>query len=106
MSDAFDPATIDLVGLSPDGSTVDLFLVQSSPWTGTEIQIGTLQAKIQNYVGFAVDGQMARQYPEAEGLPWRIVIDSQTGEPDAKAQAVFAHLEQALPTYGGSLEVR
>jgi hypothetical protein len=106
VNDAFDSASIDLVGLSPDGSTVDLFLVQSGPWTGSEAQIGTLQAKIQNYVGFAVDGQLARQYPEVEGLPWRIVIDSQTGEPDEKAQAVFAHLARALPNYGGSLEVR
>lgn len=106
MSDAFDPASIDLVGLTPDGSTVELFIVQCGPWTGSENQIGTLQAKIQNYVGFALDGQLESQYPEVRGLPWRIVIDSQTGEPDAKAQTVFTHLAQALPNYGGSLEVR
>jgi len=106
MSDAFDAASIDLVGLSPDGSTVELFLVQSGAWTGSDTQVGSLQAKIQNYVGYAADGQMVRQYPEVEGLPWRIVVDCQTGQPDEKSQAVFAHLAQALPTYGGGIEVR
>lgn len=106
VSDAFDASSIDLVGLSPDGSSVELFIVQSGPWTGSESQIGTLQAKIQNYVGYAVDGQMLRDYPEVDGLPWRIVMDCQTGEPDGRAAAVFAHLSQALPQYGGDVKVR
>lgn len=106
MSDAFDPASVDVVALSPDRSTVDLVIVQSGEWTGSDTQLESLQAKIQSYVGYALDGQLVEQYPEVEGLPWRIVIDCQTGPPDALASAVFAHVAQVLPTYGGSLDVR
>jgi hypothetical protein len=64
-----------------------------------------LQAKVHNYVGYAVDGQMVREMPETAGKPWRIVVDCQMGEPDEKTRVVFAHLAKALPKHGGSILV-
>jgi hypothetical protein len=106
VPDAFETAKIDLVGVSPDGSTVLIYLVQAGAWTGSDEQVASLQAKIQNYVGFASDGQMVRTYPEVAGLPWRIVVDCQTGPPDARSAAVLAFVDNALAQHGGSLTVQ
>jgi AAA lid domain len=96
VTDAFAEQTIDLVGVSPDGSTVLIYLVQSTAWTGSDAQVRSLQAKIQNYVGFALDGQLVRTYPKVHGLPWSIVVDCQTGPPDTRSAEVLAHAATAI----------
>lgn len=106
MTDAFAEATIDLVGVSPDGSTVLIYLVQPGSWTGSDGQLRSLQAKIQNYAGFALDGQLAATYPELEGLPWSIVVDCQTGPPDGQSAYVLAHAAEVIKGYGGSLSIK
>ena len=104
--DAFAVEKIDLVGLSPDGSTVTLYIVQDGTWTDSDTELETLQAKINNYATYAVDGQMTRMNPELVGLPWRIEVVCQNGAPGSRAQAALDHAAQLLPEYGGSLEVR
>jgi hypothetical protein len=106
VPDTFNDATVDLVAQSPDGSSVLLYVVQEKPWSGSDGQIASLQAKIHNYVGFVLDGQMERAYPEVAGLPWQIVIDCPTGLPDPASERVLTYLAEALPRYGGSLKIR
>src|SRR3954452_7545798 len=101
----FDAAKVDLVAESADG-TIDLVMVQDQPWTGSDAQVSSLQGKVQTYVSFALDGGLAQQFPEAAGRPWRIVLDCQTGSPDARTQSVLDVLATRLPEYGGSLLVR
>jgi hypothetical protein len=105
-TDAFAVEKIDLVAVSPDGSTVILYIVQDGTWTDSDTELETLQAKINNYVAFAVDGQMTRTNPELLGLPWKIEVVCQTGAPHPRAQAALDRAAQLLPEYGGSLEVR
>jgi len=88
MESLFDVTKIDLVALSADSSTVCLYNVSDFAWTGSDAQIGSLQAKIQSYVGYALDGQMAAAYPETRDLPWRIVIRCRRGAPDARGRGV------------------
>jgi hypothetical protein len=106
VTDAFSEPTIDLVGVSPDGSTVLIYLVQSGAWTGSDAQISSLQTKIQNYVGFALDGQLVSAYPDVQGLRWSIVVDCQTGPPDPRSAEVLAHAAEAIKGYGGALTVK
>lgn len=101
----FDPAKLDLVGVSADG-IVQLFIVQDQPWTGSDAQLMSLQEKIQSYVAYALDGAMIRDYPEVAGKPWEIVIDSQTDAPDPRTQHVLTSLNERLAAYGGSLSVK
>jgi hypothetical protein len=77
----FDATKVDLVTVTPQSDAVLLYIVASEEWTGNDEQLRSLQEKIHNYVGYAVDGQMQRDHPETAGLPWRIVIDSQAGPP-------------------------
>ena len=102
--DLFDPSTVDFVALAPDGKTVALYVVQQGTWTGSDGQLRTLQEKVHNYVGFALDGQMVRMYPDTEGLDWTIRVDSQAGPPDGDSLVVLQHLAEVLARYGGHLD--
>jgi hypothetical protein len=104
-SDAFSAQTVDLVALSPDGQTARLYIVQANPWTGSDSQVASLQEKIHNYVGFALDGQMVATYPETRDLPWEIVVVCQTGQPDERSGQVLAFTQEALKKHGGTLTV-
>ena len=105
MESLFDVTKIDLVALSPDSSTVCLYIVSDFAWTGSDAQIGSLQAKIQSYVGYALDGQMAAAYPETRDLSWRIVIRCRRGAPDARTGEVLRQLVEPIRRYGGELVV-
>lgn len=100
---ALSPDVVDLVAVSPDGSLVELIIVQAEPWSGTDAELMALQAKIHNYVGFAIDGQLVATHPETDGLPWRIIIDSQAGPPDERTLAVLEALTDRVRAYGGDL---
>ena len=84
-SKPFDPSKVDLVSLTPAGDRVRLYIVSDSPWTGSDAQLQSLQEKVHNYVGFALDGQLVQAYPETNGVPWEIVIDCQKGLPDPRS---------------------
>lgn len=76
------------------------------PWTGSDAQLESLQAKVQTYVAFALDGELAERFPEAIGKPWRIVVNCLAGEPDSRTAQVLDVLGTRLPDHGGSLLVR
>lgn len=101
----FDPSKVDLVSIAADG-TVELGLVQANAWTGSEAQVNSFQEKIQTYVSYAVDGGMVEAYPQTQGLPWRIVVHSQAGDPDPNTQHVIGALATRLSAYGGAIESR
>lgn len=70
---------IDLVTVSADGETVIVYLVATDPWPATGRGALLLQAKLKNYVAFAADGQLIRQFPKAQGK--RVVIEIRTDHP-------------------------
>jgi hypothetical protein len=102
----FDSQQVDLIGITPDGQSVLLVVVADKPWSGSDSQIMSLQVKVQTYVSFALDGQLVQQYPRTKGLPWQVVIHTQTGPPDERTSAVLAELAERLPAYGGQLHIR
>jgi hypothetical protein len=92
----FEASKVDFVSLSDDGSTVSLYIVSDSPWSGSDAQLESLQNKIHNYVSFALDGPMTATYPETQGLRRQIVIDCQAGPPDEPTDAVLTQVGQAV----------
>jgi Family of unknown function (DUF6572) len=60
----FDPTTVDAVAVTPERDAVLLYLFERDGWSGSDEQLLSLQEKIHTYVGFAVDGQLSRDYPE------------------------------------------
>ena len=102
----FDATKVDLVAVSRSREAVDLIIVNTSPWTGSDAQVMSLQQKIHTYVGFALDGQMAATYPETEGLAWRIVIDDKAGPVDPTSADIIEQVAEKVRQYGGDLIVR
>jgi hypothetical protein len=101
----FDPSTIDIVAMSDDHSSVALFIVQSRPWTGSDSEIESLRQKVRNYMAYAVEGQLADDYPGAAGLPWRIVVHCGSGLPDERTDAILQGFADVVRRYGGDLVV-
>jgi hypothetical protein len=57
-------------------------MTEERQWDGSADRVLQLQEKVNNYLSFALDGQMARQYPESAGKPIRLQLDC-VAEPDA-----------------------
>jgi hypothetical protein len=96
---------IDIVSITPDGGSVELHMVQSSKWTGSRAQLLRLQDKLNNYASFALDGQLAKMYPSAAGLPWRIVLQCQT-EPHPDVTDFIRRAKPLVEKDGGQLALR
>lgn len=58
-----NPAVIDLIAHDPRADCVTLGMVESRNWDGTELQMYQLQEKINAYLSFALDGELAEAYP-------------------------------------------
>ncbi|MFG6503803.1 DUF6572 domain-containing protein [Microbacterium sp. P05] len=70
-----NPDVIDLVGVSADGSTCILHIVETEAWRDRP-DPELLNAKLLTYVGFALDGQLVAAYPDVAELPIRFAIDA------------------------------
>lgn len=68
--------TIDVVSLSPDNQTVILAIAEVEPWTGDNEQLLSLSEKLKNYTAYALDGQLATDYPESQGKKVVVRVDS------------------------------
>ena len=64
-----DSNKIDFVGHHPESDVVTLGMVEERAWDGSEERLLELEAKVQNYFSFIVDGQFARMYPAYVGKP-------------------------------------
>src|SRR5579871_6554885 len=69
------PHVIDV--LSQDGQTGDvtMVMIEPRPWDGTELRLFQLQEKINAYLSFALDGDMAEVYPQFVGKKLRLRLD-------------------------------
>jgi hypothetical protein len=52
-----------------------------------------------------VDGPLVADYPQTDGLPWRIVINCRTGEPDPRSAELLEQLAEPVSRYGGDLTI-
>lgn len=98
-----NPSTIDLV--SSDGEHLDLIIMQSVEWDGSDRLLGLLQAKIESYVSFALEGGREEAFPEQAGLPWRIVVACQS-PPDDRTLAFVNDTGALLRRHGSDLLLR
>jgi hypothetical protein len=83
------PDVIDY--LTEKGGVCSLYIVQSMPLDdGLTLK---LQEKINNYLAFALDGQLDKEYPDMAGMKLRIQIELQ--HPPEGVAAEF--LEKVAP---------
>jgi len=96
---------IDLI--TQDGKTgeVTLIMLEPRPWDGTELRLFQLQEKINAYLSFALDGEMAEAYPHFEGRKLRLQLDC-VGMPGSDVVGFLSMVREQTAFQGIDLEVR
>lgn len=82
-----------------------LVMVERRPWSGGERQLFQLQEKLNAYVSFALDGEMAETDPALAGKPLRLILDT-THPPSAEAVELLEAVRTQLAFQAIELEVR
>ncbi|HEX8323275.1 MAG TPA: hypothetical protein VF595_05105 [Tepidisphaeraceae bacterium] len=69
--------TIDLITEMPDGSWV-LVLIEQGPWAEVELHanLQRVQERLYNCVDVAIDGHLAKLYPESKGKAAVVRLDA------------------------------
>lgn len=96
----FHPGKLDLVTCGDDGFR--LILVEERALS--EDDAPALQEKLNNYLGFAIDGCLLEQYPEARGKKVTIRIDLYAQPMPFILQFVHQY-KMAIAQYGVALEL-
>jgi len=67
---------IDLVSLDKTGAVVTLTMVETRPWGTRGGLLADLQAKLNTYLAYALDGEMLQHYPQVAGKRVRFRLNS------------------------------
>lgn len=70
-----NPAVVDLITLDKASDTVVLAMVERRPWGVAREQFKQIEEKLNRYMGYALDGFLAEQYPPYVGKPVQIRLD-------------------------------
>ena len=84
---------------------VVLTMIETRPWDGSEARLFQLQEKINAYLSFILDGEMAETYPTLIGKPLRLQLDCVT-PPDSMALRFLGVVRDQIAFQGITLEVR
>jgi hypothetical protein len=98
MAGIHQTETIDVVAKAADGSYL-LVMIETRPWGSDPAQTEQLQAKINTYAQFALDGALIRHYPDAANKPIAIQLDCATPAP-RDVTSIVDHAKQQLQRFG------
>ena len=98
-------AVIDLMTHDPQTDEVEIVMFEPRPWDAGEAQLYELQEKMNAYLSFALDGELADTYPQLVGKPLRVVLRCRA-EPPAPAVEFLAAVREQIALQGIDLEVR
>jgi hypothetical protein len=94
-----NPRVIDLVTYDPRYGEYVLIMTEERQWDGSADRVLQLQEKVNNYLLFALDGQMVKEYPDSAGKPIRLQLDC-VAEPDAESARFIELLREKLRREG------
>ncbi|MCX6978912.1 MAG: hypothetical protein NTX04_13495 [Verrucomicrobia bacterium] len=89
------PHVIDIVAHDTPTNSVALIMLESRPWDGSELRLFQLQEKLNAYLAFALDGEMAEAYPSLIGLPLRLQLDCVT-PPDSMTVSFLSQVRDQI----------
>jgi len=96
---------IDIVADDAKTGEVVLIMLEPRPWDGSELRLFELQEKVNAYLSFALDGEMAEAYPELMSRPLRLQVDC-VGMPDETVVDFLSVVREQIGFQGINLEVR
>jgi hypothetical protein len=112
-SESIDPSprgvefahVIDVIADDAKTGEVALIMLESRPWDGAELRLFQLQEKINAYLSFALDGEMAEAYPQFAGRKLRLQLDC-VGMPGDDVVGFLSTVRDQIAFQGINLEVR
>lgn len=99
------PHVIDLVAHDPATDEVALVMSETRPWSGSGEQLFQLQEKVNAYLSFALDGEMAENYPLLVGKPIRLQLNC-ASEPDLRTARLIRLISEQIAFQGIKFVVR
>ena len=96
---------IDLIADDSNSGEVALIMLEERPWDGSELRLFQLQEKINAYLSFALDGEMAEAYPQFAARKIRLQLDC-AGLPGSDVVGFLSAVREQIAFQGINLEVR
>jgi hypothetical protein len=96
---------IDLMAHDAKTDELALIMLEPRPWEETEARLFQLQEKINAYLSFALDGELAESYPQLASKKLRLQIDCAT-MPEGAVLQFLSHVREQIAFQGVDLEVR
>jgi hypothetical protein len=100
-----NPRIVDLVTTDAERGEVVLKMLEGRPWGLDPAQMGQLEDKLNSYFVYVLDGHLAKQYPEYEGMPVRIQLEC-VEPPREEDRAGFVNVATIAELEGLRFEVR
>jgi hypothetical protein len=95
---------IDVIAHDPKTGEVVLVMNEPNEWDGSDDQLLSLQERLNAYVSFLLDGEMAEAHPELVGKPARIELRC-AHVPDNRALELLGHIHDQLAFQEIKMEV-
>jgi Family of unknown function (DUF6572) len=70
-----NPKVVDLIHLDRDRGEVVLLMLEQRVWGAAPEQLRQLEEKFNRYLSFVLDGFLAEQFPQYQGVPVCIRLD-------------------------------
>lgn len=96
---------IDLLTQDAETGLVTIAMVERRPWDGSQKQRFQLQEKLNAYLSFALDGEMAEAYPTLVGKPLQIRLDC-VEMPDTETTHFLDYVRQQISFQGIALKLQ
>ena len=96
---------IDVLAHEAATDEVALVMVEPRPWDGSEPRLFQLQEKVNAYLSFALDGEMAEAYPALVGKRLRLQLEC-ASPPDPATLRFLGIVRDQIAFQGIKLEVR
>ncbi len=96
---------IDAIAFDERAGEIALIMTETRAWTGTERHLFELQEKVNAYLSFALDGEMAENFPQFAGRPMRLQLEC-TEPPDTASLQMIAAMREQIAFQGIRFEIR
>jgi hypothetical protein len=89
------PGVLDAFAHDTREDKLVLAMYETRPWQGEDAQLMQLQEKLNAYLSFALDGELAEAFPQFVGKPLEIQLRT-THEPDPRAWDLIRRIREQL----------
>ena len=99
-----NPSIIDYISEDPRTGAFVLVIVENREWNGSAERIAELQCKLNAYLSFALDGELAKRFPDSIGKPVRVELFC-VSHPDPETSKFLEFARSQLRKEGVQFEV-